>query len=243
MYYSSFYLSFILMSSFVDARIVLDQQCWHQYPLSTFHLESSPSGSLEHATAIITPQKTSGNAHTLWSSPPICTEMLSNINDKLCIYTSTTFASGRGISIFTTPSLVQQLSAFPAFLKPAALAKANIPTNTYETTSIPNKGIGMVATKNLVFGDLITSYTPAFIAYLESELGTMEREGIWRTAIEQLPSKIKKEFLDLSYVYGDARVRVQDIIKGNTFQLEIAGVNHLAIWPETSRANHACNPK
>jgi len=101
----------------------------------------------------------------------------------------------------------------------------------------------MLASRPLVFGNLITTYTPAFIAHLEDELGTMEREKYWRMAIEQLPQKIKEEFLGLSYVYGDERVRVQDIVKANTFQLEVGGVKHLAVWPETSRANHACCPK
>jgi hypothetical protein len=240
------YISFVFISlaislapSLVDARSVLDRQCWHEYPLSSYQLLSLPSKYHELAVPVH-PYPTTPPT---WSHPPICTQILPSINDKLCIYTSTTFASGRGISIFTTPTLAQQFSSLSAFLNPFTLAKVNIPTNTYHATSIPNKGIGMLAIAPLVFGDVITSHTPAFIAYLESELGTIEREKIWGAAIEQLPHRIREEFLGLSYVYGDERVRVQDIVKGNTFQLEIRGVNHLAIWPETSRANHACNPK
>ena len=48
--------------------------------------------------------------------------------------------------------------------------------------------------------------------------------------------------MELMYIYGDPRVRVQDIVKGNTFQMELAGANHLAIFPETSRLNHDCSP-
>jgi hypothetical protein len=232
-------LAISLASSLVDARSVLDRQCWHEYPLSSYQLLSLPSKYQELAVSF----HPSNSVLNPWSHPPICTQVLPSINDKLCVYTSITFASGRGISIFTTPTLAQQFSSLPAFLNPSVLSKVNIPTNTYHTTSIPLKGIGMLATHPIVFGDVITSHNPAFIAYLESELGTMEREKIWRSAIEQLPRKIREEFLGLSYVYGDERVRVQDIVKGNTFQLEVGGVNHLAIWPETSRANHACNPK
>lgn len=108
----------------------------------------------------------------------------------------------------------------------------------------------MLAPWPLSFGDIILSHTPAFIAYaesetayLEGELGTLEREKYWRYAIEQLPDKLTGMFLDLSYVYGDERVRVQDIVKANTFGVEIGGRRHLAVWPETSRANHACAPK
>jgi ribosomal RNA assembly protein len=101
----------------------------------------------------------------------------------------------------------------------------------------------MLASRPLGFQDRVTAYTPAFLAYLEDDLSTLDREKWWRNAIEQLPAKIKEGFLGLSYVYGDERVRVQDIVKANTFQVEVGGVNHLAIFPETSRLNHACNPK
>jgi ribosomal RNA assembly protein len=101
----------------------------------------------------------------------------------------------------------------------------------------------MLATHALSFGDKVTSYTPAFLAFLETELSTLDRETWWRRAINLLPKKTRDEFLALSYVYGDERVRVQDIVKANTFQVEVGGGNHLAVWPETSRLNHACNPK
>jgi len=101
----------------------------------------------------------------------------------------------------------------------------------------------MLATRPLDFGDRVTSYTPAFIAYLESELSTLDREQLWRIAIEQLPGELKEKFLGLATVYGDERVRVQDVVKANTFQLMVGGANHLAVWPETSRLNHACAPK
>jgi ribosomal RNA assembly protein len=101
----------------------------------------------------------------------------------------------------------------------------------------------MLATRPLTFKDRITAYTPAFLAYLEDELSTLDREKWWRMAIKSLPEETKREFMSLAYVFGDERVRVQDIVKANTFQVEVGGGNHLAVFPETSRLNHACNPK
>ncbi|KAF2832792.1 hypothetical protein CC86DRAFT_450677 [Ophiobolus disseminans] len=219
-------------------------ECWHEYPLNTINLQSHISEKKELVNRVETKYSTKEAYNTPWSYPPICTPHTpGSIGEQLCIYTLATFASGRGISIFTTPALARKVAALPAFTEWSASAHqdVNIPTNTYRATSLPGKGIGMLATKSLIFGDRITSYTPAFLAYLEDELGTMEREAYWRHAIEQLPSAIKEEFLGLSYVYGDERVRVQDIVKANTFQVEIGGVKHLAVWPETSRANHACD--
>jgi ribosomal RNA assembly protein len=163
----------------------------------------------------------------------------------LCIYTSTSFSNGRGVSIFTTPSVAKQFATLPAFKNTSALEHQNInvPTDTWRASSMPNKGIGLLATKQLKFKDRITSYTPVFLAHLEGELSTMDREKWWRHAIHQLPEKSRQEFLSLAYVFGDERVRVQDIVKANTFQIEVGGANHLAIFPETSRLNHACNAK
>lgn len=101
----------------------------------------------------------------------------------------------------------------------------------------------MLASRPLEFGDRVTAYTPAFLAYLESELSTPDREAFWRVAIEQLPEVLKSEFLSLATVYGDERIRVQDVVKANTFQVVLEGLNHLAVWPETSRLNHECAPK
>lgn len=230
------------------SQLVLDRQCWHEHPLSTADIISLPIQLHEIAFPLLQSGFTTSskqNLHAPWSYPPACTSILPSLNDKLCIYTSKSFAHGRGISLFTTPSLATQFAALPAFLSPSSLSTQaiNIPTNTSRTALIPGKGTGLLASQPLTFGDRITAYTPAFLAVLESELSTLDRETWWRAAIEQLPAKVKQEFLALSYVYGDERVRVQDIVKANTFQVEVGGVNHLAVWPETSRLNHACAPK
>ena len=101
----------------------------------------------------------------------------------------------------------------------------------------------MIASGHLTPKTRVLAYTPVFLAYLESELGTMEREALWRVAIEQLPERAKGQFLDLAVVFGDPRVKIQDVVKANTFQVVVGDGNHLAVWPETSRLNHECAPK
>jgi hypothetical protein len=226
---------------------ILTQQSWHETPLLTVNFQSSLDGLQQYAIPAfhITNDNKNTDQRVPWTHQPTCTDMVQSIGEPLCIYTSTTFASGRGISIFTTPSLAEKFASFAAFSHLNALKKdgVNEPTGAYTTKEIEGKGIGVLASRPLAFGDLVTAHTPAFIAYLESSLSTLEREKWWRSAIEQLPPNLKAKFLALSTVYGDKRVRVQDIVKANTFQLEIGGVNHLAIWPETSRLNHDCAPK
>lgn len=101
----------------------------------------------------------------------------------------------------------------------------------------------MIAKRDLKFKDKITAHTPALLAFLESELSTAERENFFRIAVSQLPEATRDMYLGLATVYGLPQVKYQDVVKANTFQLEIGGHNHLAVFPETSRLNHACAPK
>ncbi|KAF2800890.1 hypothetical protein K505DRAFT_344877 [Melanomma pulvis-pyrius CBS 109.77] len=165
------------------------------------------------------------------------------LGSKLCVYTIASFSNGRGISIFTTPKIAEDFANLPAFLDAAAMDQINAYSGAWYTQELPGKGIGMLAKKTLKFGDRVTAYTPALLAYLEGELPTLEREKYFRLAVSQLPDATRDRFLQLATVYGDPRIRVQDIVKANTFQLELGGHNHLAVFPETSRLNHACAPK
>jgi hypothetical protein len=231
-------LVLVAYATSVTSSTILNQQCWHEAPFLTVDFQSSLDGSQERALPILQKEK----HHVPWTHRPICTASLQSIGEPLCIYTDSTFSNNRGISIFTTPSLARKFASLPAFQEPLP-EHINSPTGVYRTQEIEGKGIGILASRPLSFGDRITAHTPAFIAYLESELSTLEREKSWRLAISQLPEELREKFLNLSTVYGDARVRVQDIVKANTFQLEIGGVRHLAVWPETSRLNHGCAPK
>ncbi|KAE8870064.1 hypothetical protein PTNB29_00408 [Pyrenophora teres f. teres] len=221
-------------------------------PLYALQLQTSLDGGSEYAswTPLQHPdmfpqnhnQETEDTDNSPWTHPPICTPVLQTINSTLCIYTSTTYSSNRGISIFTTPSLAKTFASLPAFTSPQP-PLINTPTNAYTATAIPGKGLGMLAARDLNFGDVVTAHTPTFVAYLEVELSTLERERWWRRAVEQLPKESRDAFLDLATVYGDERVKVQDVVKSNTFRVDVGGgVGHLAIWPETSRANHGCAP-
>lgn len=241
---------FITVSTALS-QIVLNQQCLRIHPLRTFEIHSLPDRVREYvsSTQYMFEDDISASVkvkeHAPWSYAPACTGVLQSIDDQLCIYTSTSFSNGRGISIFTTPAAAAQFASLPAFHNPSAFSDLDVNTNSgaWRASSLPGKGIGLIASRPLQFKDRITAYTPAFLAYSEIELSILEREAWWRQAIEQLPKRIKEEFLGLTVVYGDERVRVQDIVKANTFQVELGGVNHLAVFPETSRLNHGCNPK
>lgn len=154
------------------------------------------------------------------------------------------FAEGRGIAIVTTPELARHVASLPAFRSPEKLreGRVNVHSGLWRTENMEEKGIGSLASRDLESDTEILKYTPAFVAYLEHEMPTLEREKLWRTALLQLSEQTRDSFLALSYVHQDERVRAQAIVQANTFQLNIDGVNHLAVFHETSRLNHDCAP-
>ncbi|KIW82136.1 hypothetical protein Z517_05163 [Fonsecaea pedrosoi CBS 271.37] len=182
-----------------------------------------------------------------WSHRPVCTEYLDELEDQLCVYTDATFSNGRGISIFTTPRIADEFATLLPFQDPDALSSRGINSNSdadrpWYTAPIPGKGVGMLASRALQRGDLITAYTPYLLAHMENVLSTPERERFLRIAVDQLPVASRDVYLNLAKIYGEPSVVVQDVVKANAFEMEVGGRMHLAVFPEASRMNHACAP-
>ncbi|KAF2202149.1 SET domain-containing protein [Delitschia confertaspora ATCC 74209] len=240
-------------TSYLSAEVaILKDQCWHDQTPFDVYLQCWHNGTFEPVYMIKDERSLKRSCYIRslesqfhpWSYKPICTETIEVLGDKLCVYTNKSFAFGRGISLFTTPKVAEEFVRLPASQNFTVLTDNSINeySSRWYTSSLPGRGIGMLAKDRLQHGDRITAYTPVLLAYLEQELPTMEREKYLRVAVNQLPIWTREEFLQLATVYGDERIRVQDIIKANTFELYVGDQNHLAVFPETSRFNHACAP-
>ncbi|KAI1614903.1 hypothetical protein EDD37DRAFT_665783 [Exophiala viscosa] len=179
-----------------------------------------------------------------WTHQPVCTEHLDAIDSPLCVYTNATFSNGRGISIFTTPQIAEEVAELLPLQDPAILAShgVNPDEGPWHVRELPGKGMGVLAKHDLHRGDRITAYTPCLLAHMENVLSTPEREKFWRIAIDQLPCHSKEHYLSLATIYGDPSVVNQDVVKANAFEMQLGGQMHLAVFPETSRMNHACSP-
>ena len=184
-----------------------------------------------------------------WTHKPVCTDYLNDIGAKLCVYTNASFSNGRGISIFTTPEIAQKFASLPPFQDATVLSSsginpvANSKKQAWYTSLIPSKGIGMFASRPLERGDQITAYTPYLLAHMENILSTEDREYHLRLAVEQLPKASRDTYLSLAKIYHQQSVVGQDVVKANAFEIQVGGVMHLAVFPESSRFNHACAPK
>lgn len=182
-----------------------------------------------------------------WTDTPICTQILDDINEPLCIYTNSRFASGRGISILTKPSKAEKILQLSGVRNTSALSALNSDDQGDSWCVVPLKGrgMGMLAARPFDFGDAITAYTPVFVAayYVGNVVGTQDLEYLFRRAIDQLPPVSQEKFLALAHFYDSDDYRVQDIVRTNCFEFDVDGEMHLAVYPETSRINHSCGPK
>lgn len=179
-----------------------------------------------------------------WSYEPVCSQKIGAINDPLCVYTNKEFSGGRGISIFTTPRLAEEVAALLAFRDPTILADHGVNRfqGNWYTQEVPGKGIGMLAKSNLKRGDTITAYTPVLLAFTENILPAQDREKFLQIAVNQLPVPTREAYLRLASLKEKSQNLAQDIASANSFEVQIGGQKHLGVFPETSRVNHACAP-
>ncbi|KIW15481.1 hypothetical protein PV08_05527 [Exophiala spinifera] len=196
------------------------------------------------------------DSYSPWSYRPFCTDTLfDKINDEpLCVYTSTGFAGGRGLSLFTTPSVADHIVATTPLFSEHDTSVVSSGVNTHSgnwyTAPIPGKGTGMLASKALRRGNLVLATTPILIAYSENVLDATTREKYLRRAIDQLPSVTRAMYLSLASLSDNAETQVQDIAAANTFGISLGSERdregeqrpHLAVFPEASRMNHDCAP-
>ncbi|RVX67626.1 hypothetical protein B0A52_08155 [Exophiala mesophila] len=179
-----------------------------------------------------------------WTHEPVCTGFLGELDSPLCVYTNSSFSEGRGISIFTTPKIADEIASLLPFQDAAALSSRgiNVATDTWYTKEIPGKGMGMMAKHDLQRGDLLTVYTPFLLAHTENILNTTERERYLQIGLSQLPEQSQEQYRALAKIYHLPEVVVQDVVKANSFEMHLGGQMHLAVFPESSRLNHACAP-
>jgi hypothetical protein len=163
---------------------------------------------------------------------------------KYCIYTDTNFASGRGISIFTSPEVAEIIANSDPFLKPETIADVNIiPSPSFSKEALPGRGFGLIANRTLYRGDLIFAYTPAYIAAEDVyvNLPKSKRHSMQREAIDALPPYTRDMVWGL-HAHFDIE-RTDSIINTNSFEVEFGeGKTHYAVFPETARINHDCRP-
>ncbi|KAH8679046.1 hypothetical protein BGZ60DRAFT_428853 [Tricladium varicosporioides] len=180
------------------------------------------------------------NIHHPWKSEPECLQNEEQLKEY-CIYTSSNFRNGRGISLLTTSFTAVTISFSSGF----SLHPQIYPTptsNTYYETSLPGRGKGLISNGTFQRGDLIQSSTPVLIIDEETFdiLEDEERFAFQRKAIDALPVATRDLFYGLAGHFGIDKV--EDIIRTNTFGAHFEGRMHGVVVPEAARLNHDCRP-
>ena len=192
-----------------------------------------------------------------WDHPIVCTQSFPQLGGPLCLFTSASFALGRGISIITTPQIADEFLTLPAVVDAHLSSQFNSNTNAtnghregaesrpWKSVAIRGRGMGVVATRPLTFGTLLTAYTPLLLVLHSAPqiINPPELEPFFRRAAAQLPVTSRDMLLSLARTSGLDEYMIHDIIQTNLFEFEIAGEQHMAVFPETARINHDCAPK
>lgn len=179
------------------------------------------------------------NASPEWL-PPKCI-WNANSTKEYCVFTSTKFDNGRGISFMTTPDKAERIVQLPAFTNPKVLENVNHePRPPYEARKVPGKGIGLVANKTLYAGDLIFSNTPVLVVeqiIFEEFEENSDHVPLQELAIDNLPDAARTLFMNLHGHFG-----------GNPY-VDIFNTNAFAVegWPDDEEtgeiAYNACIPE
>ncbi|UNI17031.1 hypothetical protein JDV02_003410 [Purpureocillium takamizusanense] len=179
-----------------------------------------------------------------WDFKPRCVTASDPEDDEpYCLYSSHSFAGGRGISIVTTPDRIESILQMSAFAQSNSSHDLNTQaTPPFEERELPGRGRGLIANKTVLRGDRLFAYTPVLLLDDEAYEALSEEEWIdlETAAVEQLPAATRAEFWKL---YGQPLGNpVSDRINTNAFEIETADGTYYGVFPEIARLNHDCRP-
>ncbi|KAK4155259.1 SET domain-containing protein 5 [Chaetomidium leptoderma] len=181
-----------------------------------------------------------------WTHRPHCL-------DNFCVFTNADFQGpDRGVSVIdmqrpntsnvtlAVASIAELLSAAP--LAPEAIDGKKSPP--YELRDIPGKGIGVVATRKISRGQVLMIDYAAVVADAQFPSRVKRKQGsqLLRQAVERLPAADEILNLARSSPDPDTVSVAEDVMKTNSFTVEIAGKDYMALFPRIARMNHACKP-
>lgn len=176
-----------------------------------------------------------GKHRLSWSYEPFCL-FNKEFEVNFCVYTSTKFARGRGISFIGMPEHVSKATDMPLFQSPKYFNTdeqdygTDFTQTKFEHRSIRGKGNGVVSTSSLYQGDRIYSFTP-ILAVHDSIMQTIDDSPdlhlLLRVAVNRLPATSRKLFLDMHGHFGDDPY--YDRLNTNAFAAPI-GKAHSSFW-------------
>ena len=197
-----------------------------------------------------------GNPHTdrsrepsddPWEYDPVCTtRKVEKLETELCVYTSTTFAGGRGISIITTPELIETFTRLPIFKHPHPRDGLQH-SKGLQITTTQSKGKGALAGSHFQAGDAVASNVPFILTLNGTMTGVTsrtEREELLRVAVLQLPASTRRSVLQMTPLKFRPDFYLGGILMNNAgFLMNRGDRQYYSLFPEMAFLNHDCAPK
>jgi hypothetical protein len=154
--------------------------------------------------------------------------------ETLCVYSNSRFAHGRGISLITTPEVATEY-VLESFSHEDQEDRGNL---LYEARQTEDRGMGLFATKQIRAGDSIMVKHPVLIIARDAwESPREDRHRLLEIAVQQLPEKTTKRFLDLAKSRGG--FKLDDIVQTNSKRTRLGEIEHLAIVPEAAVSTYS----
>ncbi|EPE24310.1 SET [Glarea lozoyensis ATCC 20868] len=203
------------------------------------HAGNAPQRHPRESVKMTRPESSSQDAST--------SNCIQDFNSKTqyCLYTLSTFASDRGMSVVASPEDIQSILDVYAMnqLAQRTYPLPTDPSHFYEA-ALPGRGQGLVSNHTFHRGDLIMVARPVLILD-ESSFDTAvtdERLALQRKAIDNLPREAKDLFQALAGHWGGDEV--EDRIITNAFGVGFGseGKKFAVVVPEAARLNHDCRP-
>ncbi|KAF7922374.1 uncharacterized protein EAE97_011116 [Botrytis byssoidea] len=192
-----------------------------------------------------------------WQYSPVCSNITSTSpkTPQFCVYTSTNFASGRGISLLTTPKIASRIASLPAFTSSLPFQPLYNSSNPapFEIRQIPGRGMGVIATRPIKRGTILFAYptigiyhNSAFPRSHNSSSSPQNHTSLFSLSAAQLPPSTSNLLYSLAAHEPHRQLHNGEGIIGrlntNTFGEDFLGQEHSIVVPETARLNHDCRP-
>jgi len=175
-----------------------------------------------------------------WSHPPQCVNATNNSTEKYCVYTNSRHGIV-GVSLITTPrAAADSVDLLNEPILPSvrldSFEKHGAPL-PYKIAEIPGKGLGVVATRPIEqFETLMVDYA-SMVVDLSFPHTVSRDEGykLLHKATDQLadPSKVLK----LATSIKEAGDIIENVLRTNAYQTELAGLPHMVLFPTVCVSN------
>ncbi len=209
-----------------------------------------PSLRLTGNCALPIDDDTSPKQDNPWTHLPYCAIPSSfEGSKKFCVYSSSAFNDGSGISLVTKPETAASIADTILDPLPAWRSRGHLAGRSrehydlgYQVMPIPGKGFGVIATRRIrQFESILTSF-PAMIVddevFSAKEGHGLLPEGtrLLQKALDQL--RDKPRFLDLAKSQREGVHLVDDVIQTNAFGITVGGQDMKGVYPEIAVCRH-----